>query len=78
MATLCEEEAMEVEQNPGESPKTSDLNIIINGENNEYITINIFRAIFYKRSMKFRFFSLFKKFHYLAIVVIVIIIVVVI
>ena len=53
MATPCEEEAMEVEQNPGESPKMSDLNVIINGENNEYITTNIFRAIFYKRSVKF-------------------------
>ena len=78
MATPCEEEAMEVEQNPGESPKTSDLNIIINGENNEYITTNIFRAIFYKRSVKFRFFSLFKKSHYLAIVIIVVVIIVVI
>ena len=78
MATPCEEEAMEVEQNPKESPKMSDLNIIINGKNNEYITINTFRVIFYKRTMKFQFFSLFKKSHYLAIVVVVVIIVVVI
>ena len=74
MATLCEEEAMEVEQNPGESLKMSDLNVIINGENNKYITINIFRAIFYKRTVKFRFFSLFKKSHYLAIVIIIVVI----
>ena len=78
MATPCEEEAMEVEQNPGESPKMSDLKVVINGKNNEYITINIFRAIFHKRTMKFRFFSLIKKSHYLAIVIIVVIIIVVI
>ena len=46
MATPCEEEAIEVEQNPGESPKMSDLKVVINGKNNEYMTINIFRAIF--------------------------------
>ena len=56
----------------------SDLNVIINGKNNEYIIINIFRAIFYKRTVKFQFFSLFKKCHYLAIVVIIVIIIVVI
>ena len=53
MATPCEEEAMEVEQNPGESPKMSDLKVVINGKNNEYTTINIFRAIFHKRTVKF-------------------------
>ena len=47
MATPCEEEAMEVEQNPGESTQTSDLSVIINGENNEYITRNMFRTIFF-------------------------------
>ena len=78
MATPCEEEAMELEQNPGESAQTSDLNVIINGENNECITRNILRTIFYKKTMKSRFFSLFKKSHYLAVVVVVVIIVVVI
>ena len=84
MATLCEEEAMEVEPNPGESTQTSDLNVVINGENNEYITRNIFRTIFFKKTVKsrffslYQFFSLFKKSHYLAIVIIVIVIVVVI
>ena len=53
MAAPCEQEAMEVEENPGKSPKISDLNIIINGKNNEYITINIFRVIFYKITVKF-------------------------
>ena len=53
MAATCEQEAMEVEENPGESPKINDLNIIINGKNNKYITINIFRVIFYKRTEKF-------------------------
>ena len=60
MAAPCEEEAMEVEQNPGESLKMSDLNVIINGKNNEYMTINIFSVIFYK-TVKFQFFSLFNR-----------------
>ena len=83
MATPCEEEAMKVEQNPGESAQTSDLNVVINGENNEYITRNIFRTIFYKRAVNFRIFSLFrffslcKKSHYLAVVIVVIIVVVI-
>ena len=46
MAAACEQEAMVVEENPGESPKINNLNIIINGKNNEYITINILRVIF--------------------------------
>ena len=84
MATPCEEEAMEVEPKPGESMQTSDLNVIINGENNEYITRNIFGTIFFKKTVKsrffslYRFFSLFKKSHYLAVVVIIVVIVVVI
>ena len=61
MAAPCEEEEMEVEINPGESAKMSDLNVVINGENNEYITINIFSVIFYKRTVKFPFFSLFNR-----------------
>ena len=48
MAATCEQEAMEVEQNPGESLKIKDLNVIINGTNNEYITINIFTHILQK------------------------------
>ena len=54
------QEDMEVEENPGESPKINDLNIIINGKNNEYMIITIFRVILHKRTMKFRFFSLSK------------------
>ena len=64
MAAACEQDAIEVEENSGESLKINDLNVIINGKNNEYITINIFiyfRVILYKRTVKFRFFSLFKR-----------------
>ena len=61
MAATCEQEVTEVEENPGESLKINDLNVIINGKNNEYITINIFRVIFKKRTVKLRFFSLFKR-----------------
>ena len=50
MAATCEQEAMEVEENPGKSPKIKDLNVVINGKNNEYITINIFRVIFYQKN----------------------------
>ena len=60
MATPCEEEAMEVEQNPGESTQTSDLNVIINGENDEYIIRNMFGTIFFKKTVKSRFFYLFR------------------
>ena len=52
---------MEAEENPGESPKINDLNIIINGKNNEYMIIIIFRVIFHKRTVKFRFFGLSKR-----------------
>ena len=61
MADASLQEDMEVEENPGESPKINDLNIIINGENNEYMIIIIFRVIFHKRTVKFGFFSLSKK-----------------
>ena len=43
---------MEVEQNPGESTQTSDLNVVINGENNKYITRNMFRTIFFKKTVR--------------------------
>ena len=61
MADAHEQEDMEVAENPGKSPKMNDLNIIINGQNDEYIIIIIFRVIFYKRTMKFGFFSLSKR-----------------
>ena len=61
MATPCEEEAMEVEQNPGESAQTSDLNVVINGENNKYITRNIFRTIFYKKKREIPIFQSVQK-----------------
>ena len=61
MVATCEQEAMEVEEYPGKSPKINDLNVVINGKNNKYITINIFRVLFYKRTVKFQFFSLFKR-----------------
>ena len=60
MADTSVQEDMEVEENPGESPKINDLNIIINGKNNKYMKIIIFRVIFHKRTMKFGFFSLSK------------------
>ena len=61
MANADEQEDMEVAENPGESPKMNDLNIVINGKDDEYIIIIIFRVIFYKRTVKFRFFSLSKR-----------------
>ena len=63
MADACVQEDMEVEENPGESPKINDLSVIINGKNNEYLIIYIiiFRVIFHKRTMKFGFFSLSKR-----------------
>ena len=61
MADASVQEDMEVEENLGESPKINDLNVIINGKNNEYMIIIIFRVIFHKRTMKFRFFSLSKR-----------------
>ena len=61
MTVACMQEDMEVEENLGESPKINDLNIIINGKNNEYMIIIIFRVIFHKRTMKFGFFSLSKR-----------------
>ena len=82
MATLCEEEAMEVEQNPGESTQTSDLNVVINGENDEYIIRNMFGTIFFKKTVKSRFFlpipflSVYcKKSRCLAIVVIIVVVI---
>ena len=45
MANARVQEDMEVEENPGESPKINDLNIVINGKNNEYMIIIIFRVI---------------------------------
>ena len=39
MADACVQEDMEVEENPGKSPKINDLNVIINGKNNEYMII---------------------------------------
>ena len=60
MADASVQEDMEVEENPGESPKINDLNVVINGNNNEYMIIIIFRVIFHKRTVKFRFFSLSK------------------
>ena len=51
MADAHEQEDMEVAENPGESPKMNDLDIIINGKNDEYI----------KRTVKFGFFSLSKR-----------------
>ena len=61
MANTSVQEDMEVEENPGESPKINDLNIIINGKNNKYVIIIIFRVIFHKRTVKFTFFSLCKR-----------------
>ena len=61
MANAHEQEDMEVAENPGKSPKMNDLNVVINGKNNEYMIIIIFRVIFYKRTMKFIFFSLSKR-----------------
>ena len=61
MADTCVQEDMEVEENPGKSPKINDLNIVINGKNNEYMKIIIFRVILRKRTVKFRFFSLSKR-----------------
>ena len=48
MANAHGQEDMEVAENPGESPKMNDLNIIINGKNDEYIIIIIFRIIIQK------------------------------
>ena len=42
MADTCVQEDMEVEENSGKSPKINDLNIVINGKNNEYMIIIIF------------------------------------
>ena len=39
MANASVQEDMEVEENPGESPKINDLNVIINGKNNDYMII---------------------------------------
>ena len=83
MADACVQEDMEVAENPAESPKINDLNIIINGKNNKYMIIIIFTVIFHKRTMKFRFFSLSKrvnlksdlKSNILAIVIIVVMVV---
>ena len=61
MVDTSVQEDMEVEENPGKSPKINDLNIIINGKNNEYMIIIIFRVIFHKRTVKFGFFSLPKR-----------------
>ena len=61
MANTSVQEDMEVEENPGKSPKINNLNIVINGKNIEYMITIIFRDIFHKRAMKFRFFSLSKK-----------------
>ena len=61
MADARVREDMEVEENPGKSPKINDLNIVINGNNNEYMIIIIFRVIFHKRTVKFGFFSLCKR-----------------
>ena len=61
MADTSVQEDMEVEENPGKSPKINDLSIIINGKNNEYRILIIFRVIFHKRTMKFGFFSLSKR-----------------
>ena len=61
MADVSVQEDMEVEENPAESPKINDLNIVINGKNNENMIIIIFRVIFHKRTVKFGFFSLSKR-----------------
>ena len=61
MADTRVQEDTEVKENPGQSPKINDLNIVINGKNNEYMIIIIFTVIFHKRTVKFRFFSLSKK-----------------
>ena len=60
MANTSVQEDMEVEENPGESPKINDLNIVINGKSNKYMII-LFRVVFHKRTMKFRFFSISKR-----------------
>ena len=52
MADTSVQEDMEVEENPGESPKINDLNVVINGKNNKYMIIIIFRVIFHKRTVK--------------------------
>ena len=61
MADAHVQEDMEVEENPGESPKINDLNVIINGKNNKYMIIIIYKVKFHKRTVKFRFFSLSKR-----------------
>ena len=61
MADTHEQEDMEVAENPGESPEMNNLNVVINSKNDEYIIIIIFRVIFYKRTVKFGFFSLSKR-----------------
>ena len=61
MVDTCVQEDMEVEENPGESPKINYLNVIINGNNNKYVIIIIFRVILHNRTMKFGFFSLSKR-----------------
>ena len=61
MANASVQEDVEVEENPGESPRINDFNVIINGKNNEYMIIIIFRVIFHRRTMKFRFISLSKR-----------------
>ena len=61
MADAHEQEDMEVAEIPGKSLEMNDLNVIINGKKDEYIIIIIFRVIFYKRTVKFRFFSLSKR-----------------
>ena len=48
MANASVEGDMEVKENQGESPKINYLNIIINGKNNEYMIIIIFRVTFHK------------------------------
>ena len=57
MADTSVQEDMEVEENPGKSPQINDLNVIINGKNNKYMIIIIFRVIFHKRTVKFGIFQ---------------------
>ena len=61
MANAHVQEDKEVEENPDESPKINDLNVVTNGKNNEYMIIIIFRVIFHKRTVKFGFYSLSKR-----------------
>ena len=61
MVNTSVQEDMEVEENPGESPKINYLNVIINDNNNEYVIIIIFRVILHKRTMKCGFFGLSKR-----------------